>query len=65
MIYGKERGKKQDENKILMDYNCGYCGYGFHHYVFRIEYEDTKRSNISTQVRCPKCKNFLKTWRES
>jgi len=53
-----------NSNEILYEnrkYVCGYCTYTFEQAVRRLE-TGTKRGNVSTQVVCPHCKNFLKTW---
>ena len=56
------------EEKVwqLREYDCGWCNYTFQQYVRFVKgsspvgYE--AKNNTSSQVQCPKCKNFLKTW---
>jgi len=49
--------EKKENNKFKCCYpNCGY--------EFELEVDSTgsNHNRISTQVVCPKCGNFLKTW---
>jgi rubredoxin len=62
MIIGKETTRKGTK-KELRDYSCGFCGFKFQQYVCKSGKQGKgKRGDISTQVKCPKCSNFLKTW---
>ena len=45
------------KNKEELTFNCCYCGYLFKQLV-------GTSTKASSQVRCPKCLNFLKTWGE-
>jgi DNA-directed RNA polymerase subunit RPC12/RpoP len=52
----------------LMKYKCGYCGKEFKQFV-RAVMKDTpggykQEIAVSSQVRCPRCKAFLKTWED-
>lgn len=63
----KEPKLTQKEAKrgiIIKEYNCGYCGFLFKQKVLKDSTSESKRSNWSSQVRCPYCKNFAKTWDE-
>lgn len=46
--------------KVKMEYHCGYCKYDFEKMVGKSE--GGKHSTVSSQVKCPNCGNFLKTW---
>ncbi len=53
----------------LKQYNCGYCQYIFRQYVRKVgegmdAFGKPYRNSTSSQVICPKCKAFLKTWDE-
>lgn len=55
---------KDAKEKIEKEYTCNWPGCG---YIFKIKVgkrTSTKgaKGNISVQVKCPKCKNYLKTW---
>jgi rubredoxin len=45
---------------VLNKYYCGYCKYEFEQEVNTSG--GGKHSKISSQVICPACTNFLKTW---
>jgi len=47
------------KDKELKKYNCGWCQNVFEQYVGNSGY---KHSSVSSQVVCPKCKNFIPTW---
>lgn len=63
--YGKGKAEKEKRR-----YKCGFCGFEFSQWVDsgyseggeadKSEYHDP--SKCSSQVKCPKCDNFLKTW---
>lgn len=46
------------------DYTCGFCRACFSKLVktSTAQGEEGKGQVVSTQVKCPKCKNFVKTW---
>jgi hypothetical protein len=52
----------------LRSYKCGYCGYSFKHYVRSTggqeDFMGRKGKKYSSQVKCQRCSNFLKTWEE-
>ena len=52
----------------LKEYNCGYCKYIFRQYIRKTGGGEDSTGRImdstSSQVVCPKCKNFLKSWDE-
>ena len=48
------------DNKELKKYKCRYCGYEFEQLVGSTG--DEKHNKVSSQVKCPQCGNFLKTW---
>lgn len=60
--------KKTSDNKKV-NYRCYWCGHQFEKIV---EYRsnrndvtgDSNHSAVSTQVKCPSCTNFIKTWPE-
>lgn len=43
-----------------MQYYCGYCNNNFT--ATPRKTGTSKKSTISNQISCPKCKNFLPTW---
>ena len=49
-------------DKLTLKYKCNYpkCGYEFERDVGTSS--GGKHSTVSTQVQCPKCKNYLPTW---
>ena len=49
------------KDKTLMSYHCGYCKYDFQRLVGTSSGNKGK-GGVSTQVKCPQCNNFLKTW---
>jgi len=51
----------ETKGRELLKYHCGYCEYRFKHWVGTSS--GGKSSTVSTQVKCPKCGNFLKTFR--
>lgn len=60
--------KDKKASKTLKEYQCGYCKTVFKTFV-RKTFGNTgmlarPKNNTSTQVQCPKCNNFLKTWEE-
>lgn len=57
-------GKDFKQTYMLREYECPYpnCGMNFQKPVRNSNPTDGKHNSISTQVQCPKCKNFLKTW---
>lgn len=52
------------EGKTLMSYWCGWCSTKFERNVGKEgkQSESAKRGDVSDQVICPNCGNFLKTW---
>lgn len=54
--------KIDKDKKEWRKYTCGYCGYSFDQAVRKIQMSESKRSRVSSQVRCPNCRNFLRTW---
>jgi len=56
--------KASNDGSTTNQYVCDYCGYVFVQKVRTSSGEGgSKKQNCSTQVRCNKCKNFLKTWK--
>lgn len=53
---------KHDDSD-LYDYCCGWCGNRFKAYAKKYEAGQGKHSNISTQIVCPNCGNFIETWK--
>jgi len=47
--------------KLKVDYVCKWCGYKFSQ---KVGYAGDKHSAVSSQVICPRCKNFIPTWEE-
>jgi DNA-directed RNA polymerase subunit RPC12/RpoP len=64
MIIGSAVTKKGTK-KELIDYKCRFCGNKFSQYVLKTgkQKESAKRGDVSDQVKCPKCGNFMKTWK--
>lgn len=58
-ILTKEDVKK---GKKIFEYTCGYCGFLFRQKVMKDFANESKRQHFSSQIRCPYCKNFLRTW---
>jgi len=49
--------------KQLINYNCGWCQNSFSKYVSKtVTNRKDSKGGVSTQIVCPKCHNFLKTW---
>jgi len=57
----KHLSKDDQDRKTLTEYKCGYCKKEFKAYVGKFEAKG-KHASISTQVKCPQCSNFLKTY---
>lgn len=55
-----QRQKKIDDT-VRRKYKCGYCKEEF---VRKVRKTGEGKQSGSTQVQCPKCKAFLKTWNE-
>lgn len=67
--YPKHIKYSKKKQKDLYEYKCEWCSTKFLRWVGKHlshnEVKETaKHSNISDQVKCPKCKNFIKTWPE-
>ena len=60
MGYTAMKNYKKTIDKINMDYKCPYCKYEFSQYVGTKSGRSDKP--VSSQVKCPSCTNFLKTW---
>lgn len=63
----EKKGKKFDilgKEKKLKSYRCKFCGHEFQQYVSigGKKGKEGKRGNVSSQVKCSKCGNFMKTW---
>jgi DNA-directed RNA polymerase subunit RPC12/RpoP len=54
---------------MIKEYLCPWCGNKFEENVIYKSHLNPqtqvpeKKSNYSTQVKCPKCCNFLETWK--
>jgi len=47
------------EEKDIRKYKCGYCkGYEFEQHIGF--FNGNGKHNVSNQVKCPRCSNFLK-----
>jgi len=60
-------GRNFKDEKELKYYKCYWpgCTTEFYHWVRKYGGQGTgKHNTVSTPVRCPKCNNGLKTWRE-
>jgi len=59
---------KLDDVYTLRKYDCGYCGYAFKQFVRKVESSPPTgykgKDATSSQVRCPNCGNYAKTWDE-
>jgi len=52
-----------NEDYFNKEYVCGFCRTEFNMNVRKFIGTSKKgRSNVSTQVKCPKCNNFVPTW---
>jgi len=49
----------ESKEGTLKDYFCLYCGYKFKHWVRTVS--GNGKHNLTTQIMCPQCKNFLTT----
>lgn len=55
---------------MIKTYKCVWCGYVFNQEIERVtgnidktnKQSKGKKGSLSTQVKCPKCNNFIKTW---
>ena len=64
------RQRDNDKNDVVdVDYVCNWCGYAFTLKVRRktghaigTDKKSKHKGNVSTQVKCPYCENFIKTW---
>lgn len=54
--------KNKDNGKTLNRYICEYCGEVFERWVGTSREKEGKHNTVSSQVFCPQCKNFMKTW---
>jgi len=54
--------KDENVNRFKFTFKCPWpkCGHVFTHWVGTSSGE--KHSKVSTQIVCPRCGNFLKTW---
>jgi hypothetical protein len=51
------------DGKVLMHYYCPYCEYSFDKKVRKVSGRGSgKHSGGSSQVKCPACENFIKTF---
>ena len=48
--------------KYIVKYKCGFCGFEFKKIVGKFISEER---NLSSQVQCPYCSNFLPTWKDA
>ena len=53
-----EFGKAHKDGQLL-SYVCTFCKYEFKHWVRTVS--GNGKHNLTTQIRCPACKNNLKT----
>jgi DNA-directed RNA polymerase subunit RPC12/RpoP len=58
----KQKGK-------LKEYYCEWCKHRFEAYALKVMGEVNisknkygKKGTLYNQIRCPKCRNFIKTW---
>ena len=59
IILGKQRSYNGKPLKELKKFKCKWCNKEFAQYVRKLDLDKTA---ISTQVKCPQCNNFIKTW---
>jgi hypothetical protein len=62
-----DKENKKHRLFTLKEYECGYCHCPFRQYVRRIELNHEyghEPKHVSSQVRCPYCKQFARTWLE-
>ena len=52
--------KVKNEERIEEKYFCGFCKFNFKHWVYK---SGEGKKSASTQVICPRCTNFVKTWK--
>jgi rubredoxin len=57
---------EREKDKILVNYTCYFCQHKFEQKVGKYGAHIPGKANncVSSQVRCPVCKNFIKTWQE-
>lgn len=48
--------------KEISKYKCGFCEYKFEQEIGSSHVGCCKKSAVSSQVKCPRCGNGLKTW---
>lgn len=55
---------KEAKEKTEKTYKCDWpgCGNTFKMLVGRKTSSKGKKGNVSSQVKCPRCGNYLKTW---
>lgn len=57
---------KDKTNRATFKYNCGWCGHTFKKEVGTsggiTDQLGRTSKKVSSQVRCPMCRNFLPTW---
>ena len=46
----------------VVNYTCPWCGGEFGQRVGTSDSYNGERKTVSSQVRCPLCKNFMPTW---
>lgn len=65
LLKQKDISKKTDQGmRYLCEYNCNYCGTVFEQEVYTVgaaELYGEGKHNITDQVVCPHCSNFLKS----
>lgn len=52
---------RENKDKEINQYVCGYCQNVFQQSI-RSSFANSKHKLASSQVQCPKCSNFLKTF---
>ena len=61
-IFGKQSyGIDGKAKKDILSYICPWCGYNFKHYVTKSG--NQKKHDGSTQIVCPTCNKFIKTYK--
>lgn len=55
--------KKKREGAEEKEYFCGFCECVFKQVVYKYVSKG-KHGSVSSQVKCPRCGNFLPTWED-
>lgn len=64
MLKDTKELKSKDGQSLgfLNKYVCDWCNHDFEHKVRTVGSNKEGKRGVSTQIVCPRCKNFIKTW---